>query len=364
MIRYAEAVFNGHPDKFCDILADHMIEEAYRADAEAYGQIEVGVWSDVVWLSGGIVTRKPLSRSAEQIVRDVGFYIGYTSDNHVDAEKYKVRNEVCYQIGDPAIYTTHVNDQSIIIGWAGYDEKTSFLPPEQYLAHTLRQTFVKSFRSGTLIGQGPDGKLLVRMREEQGGWRLESILVTLQQKEETSLLDLAVHVSSILRKEYGSLKKRDPRWIEDWENIEVLVNPNGPLLNGGSDGDNGQTGRKLVMDYYGPRIPMGGGALSGKDMSHIDRLGAYAARHAALQIVRSGAKSCQVTVVYAPNRNEPMDIRYDIDGRGRPVSPDCFCHHNMRKFFSGFRNTGNLGTGIHFYDLSLPWNGGLNEKIR
>ena len=33
-----------------------------------------------------------------------------------------------------------------------------------------------------------------------------------------------------------------------------MVNPNGPLVEAGSDGDNGQTGRKLVMDFYGPRV--------------------------------------------------------------------------------------------------------------
>ena len=356
MIRYAEAVFNGHPDKFCDILADHLIEEAYRADDEAYGQVEAGVWSDVVWLSGGIVTRKPLSRSIEQIVRDVGCHIGYTSDNHIDARKYQVKSEVCCEAGDPRQYTTHVNDQSIVIGWAGYDEKTHFLPPEQYLAHLFRQTFVNSFLSGILMGQGPDGKLLIRMREEQNRWRMESILVTLQQKEDTPLLDLAVHVSSVLRTEYGNLQKHDPRWIQDWEDVELLVNPNGPLLNGGSDGDNGQTGRKLVMDYYGPRIPIGGGALSGKDLSHIDRLGAYAARHTALQIVRSGAKSCQVNVAYAPNRNEPLDITYDIEGRGRPVPSDFFYHDCMRQRFCGYKKVGHLGMGIHFFDPSLPWN--------
>lgn len=110
------------------------------------------------------------------------------------------------------------------------------------------------------------------------------------------------------------------------------------------------------MDYYGPRIPIGGGALSGKDLSHIDRLGAYTARHAALQIVRSGAKSCQVTVAYAPNRNEPLDITYDIEGHGRPVPSDYFHHSCMRQRFSGYNEVGHLGMGIHFFDLSLPWN--------
>ncbi len=356
MIRYVEAVFNGHPDKFCDILADHIIEEAYKADAEAYGQVEVGVWSDVVWLSGGIVTRKPLSKSAEQIVTDVGYHIGYTQDNYIDAAKYRVLNEICFQVGNPTPYTTHVNDQSIVIGWAGYDEKTRFLPPEQFLAHSLRQAVIKSFQSGELSGQGPDGKLLIRMREEQNRWLLEHILATLQQKEETPLIDLAALVSTVMQTAYRDIRKLDSRWDQNWEDVELLVNPNGPLLNGGGDGDNGQTGRKLVMDYYGPRIPIGGGALSGKDLSHIDRLGAYTARHAALQIVRSGAKSCQVTVAYAPNRNEPLDITYDIEGHGRPVPSDYFHHSCMRQRFSGYNKVGHMGMGIHFFDLSLPWN--------
>ena len=70
-----------------------------------------------------------------------------------------------------------------------------------------------------------------------------------------------------------------------------MLNPNGPLLNGGSDGDNGQTGRKLVMDYYGPRVPIGGGALSGKDPTHIDRVGARRAREMALREVSEGART-------------------------------------------------------------------------
>ena len=40
--------------------------------------------------------------------------------------------------------------------------------------------------------------------------------------------------------------------------IEPIINPNGPLLNGGRCGDNGQTGRKFVMEYQGPPGPIGG----------------------------------------------------------------------------------------------------------
>ena len=65
---------------------------------------------------------------------------------------------------------------------------------------------------------------------------------------------------------YAHLQTRDHRWAAPWPEIELVINPNGPLINGGSDGDNGQTGRKLAVDYYGPRAPIGGGALSGKDL--------------------------------------------------------------------------------------------------
>jgi S-adenosylmethionine synthetase len=99
-----------------------------------------------------------------------------------------------------------------------------------------------------------------------------------------------------LRGAYASLRANDRRWTTPFDDIELFINPNGVLLNGGSEGDNGQTGRKLVVDYYGPRVAIGGGALSGKDLSHIDRAGAYAARHAALHAVQTGADTCRVTL--------------------------------------------------------------------
>lgn len=68
-----------------------------------------------------------------------------------------------------------------------------------------------------------------------------------------------------------------------------MVNPNGPLSDAGSRKDNGQTGRKLVMDYYGPRVPIGGGAIYGKDPMHVDRFGARNARKMAVEAVKNGA---------------------------------------------------------------------------
>jgi S-adenosylmethionine synthetase len=267
-----------------------------------------------------------------------------------------VDDRVCWIEDDPRKWTHSVNDQAICIGWAGYDSKTHFLPPEQFLAHVFRQALTDALCCGDLIGEGPDGKLMVRIRDHAGGFELEHVLCTLQQKPTTHILDLAVFVAGVFNRVYDALQRADVRWCRAWEDIELLINPNGPLINGGSDGDNGQTGRKLVMDYYGPRIPIGGGALSGKDFSHIDRAGAYAARHAAVQAVCSGAKSCQVTLMYAPNCDAPLDVCYTMEGRGERLAVDDFQHSQIKMLTDGFYGVGRLGSGCHFFDLDLPWN--------
>ncbi len=147
---------------------------------------------------------------------------------------------------------------------------------------------------------------------------------------------------------YAKIRQNDRRWTAEWGSVRIHVNPNGELIAGGSDGDNGQTGRKLVMDFYGPRVPIGGGALCGKDFAHIDRLGACAARNAAVKAVESGAAECKITLVYAPGRNEPLDVIYDMQGKGKVLGREHFGYERMKKMApdpSGF-----LGKYAPFFD--------------
>jgi len=369
MIRTAEAVLDGHPDKFCDILADSILAEGYKADPDCYAQIEAGVWSDAVWLSGKMITRKPISRTVEKIVREVGKQIGYTPDNHIDSERYRVLNEICFVEDDPRPYTAVIHDQSIVIGWAGYDERTSYLPPEQFLVHSLRRDVIASLKDGRLAGQGPDGKFLVIVRESGGEFILEEVVVTLQHKHGTGIRDLRTAVDSVFADAYKEIRQSDPRWKGEWVNVRLHVNPNGELIAGGSDGDNGQTGRKLVMDHYGPRVPIGGGALAGKDFCHIDRLGSSAARNAAIEAVQSGASECKITLVYAPGRNEPLDVIYDMRGSGKVLEKDYFGYQRMKRDFPAASllqfhglgkkgsspGIGNAGSNLRpYYRLAAP----------
>ena len=230
-------------------------------------------------------------------------------------EPWRVTNAVCRYDVDPRQWSRHVNDQAIVIGWAGYDAKVRYLPPEHFLALEFRTALWEAclHDSGAeLAGCGPDGKLIVRLREDSDGFALEHVLVTLEHPEALSVFDLAERVSAVLANCYGRLRDADRRWSATWREVEVLVNPNGPLSDAGSRKDNGQTGRKLVMDYYGPRVPLGGGAIYGKHPTHVDRFGARQARRLAVEAVEGGAGECTVRVAYAPNVSQPLDVQIDV----------------------------------------------------
>ena len=102
------------------------------------------------------------------------------------------------------------------------------------------------------------------------------------------------------------------------EHTEVLVNPSGRFVQGGFEADTGLTGRKLMVDTYGGLVPHGGGALSGKDGTKVDRSGAYMARYIAKNIVAAGlAEKCEIQLSYAIGVAHPTSIMVDTFGTGK-----------------------------------------------
>jgi S-adenosylmethionine synthetase len=95
----------------------------------------------------------------------------------------------------------------------------------------------------------------------------------------------------------------------------VLVNPTGRFVTGGPMGDTGLTGRKLVVDTYGGAARHGGGALSGKDPSKVDRSAAYAMRWVAKNVVAAKlAARAEVQVAYAIGVAHPVSVMVDTFG--------------------------------------------------
>jgi S-adenosylmethionine synthetase len=100
-----------------------------------------------------------------------------------------------------------------------------------------------------------------------------------------------------------------------WPLPDIEVNGAGMFVCGGPSGDNGLTGKKLVVDAYGPGVPIGGGAWSGKDFFKVDRLGGMAARRIAIEsLLESTASEATVTLSYLPGGDRPARVDLLLDG--------------------------------------------------
>jgi S-adenosylmethionine synthetase len=183
--------------------------------------------------------------------------------------------------------TGGAGDQGIMIGYATR-ETPSFLPLEYVLARELCQKIYAVYPY--------DGKTQVTI----SGDRVTCVVASFQHAPTDALLALVR--SSIAADEY-------------------LINPAGEWSLGGFDADSGISGRKIVIDNYGPEIGVGGGSFSGKDLTKVDRSGAYMARRIAVDYLDRfpAARAVRVKLAYAIGKREPVMAVAEVDGNVVPV---------------------------------------------
>ncbi len=97
---------------------------------------------------------------------------------------------------------------------------------------------------------------------------------------------------------------------------KLVLNGAGEFAIGGPEGDNGLSGKKLVIDHYGPGVPIGGGALAGKDPHKVDKCGALRARQLAKKLVRKGVDEARVILGWAPGGDAPFLIEASTNQAG------------------------------------------------
>ena len=266
MIRTAEFVSPGHPDKICDRISDKILDTCLEQDSESRVAIETAGGHGQIHLTGEITTNaEPLDYQG--IVRSVCGEEIFTTTNIVEQSNF-IKQGV--DVGG-------AGDQGIMVGYA-CDENDEYVPQEYYLARDLCRFLYDRFPY--------DGKTQITTNDH---WITH--IVTSFQNVEKEQLEQSVA-------EYMDFEVDD---------IIVHCNPAGDWTQGGFDADAGLTGRKLVVDYYGPRVPIGGGAYSGKDPSKVDRSAAYMARHIALkELNERNLSECWVYLSYAIGEKEPL----------------------------------------------------------
>ena len=384
---FAESVLPGHPDKLADQVADALVDIALQQDPRAIVQIEVAVHDRRCHVNGRLSTAgAPLDRHyVEATVRGVferaGFGVPFEPIGHgtdyacplpVDVE---VDLACTIDEADPAERDLRelTDDQAIHIGYAVGTPETHWLPIEQHLASRLREALLALLVNDRSLGGGPDGKLLLALRpagQGAGGltrWAPAWVITSVQHLEAAPTVVLERAVRRCFTQRLEEEAARMPALLEPpGPDFVVRFNEAGPFVEGGPMNDNGQTGRKLVMDFYGPRVAIGGGALSGKDPWRLDRAAALRTRQIAVAMVATGfVHEARVTFAWGPRDARPSGVVLEADGR---VLDDVTTARWLSRFDPGLAathaelglaqvNWENCARAGHF-GRDLPWERG------
>jgi S-adenosylmethionine synthetase len=296
----AEYVFPGRPDKLCDAIADALVEEAARREKRALCGIEVAVHRASIFVTGRIACADAETIPVNEIVRECYRSAGYGEAWFPAPEDVEVWTSLCLGplVEGEAAFRDVSDDQSIVTGYAVDSPGTNWLPPEHWLVWRLSERLQRLRAKAPELALGPDGKVVLVFDSETK--TLAAFSASMQQRVGGSEIDLHRAVRATVAGELRECAPAIPGFRTDLPE-GFQVNGAGNFEVGGPEGDNGLSGKKLVVGAYGPRVPIGGGALSGKDFFKADRAGAILARRLAKTVVAAGvAAECTATLAIFP----------------------------------------------------------------
>ena len=319
----SESVTEGHPDKVCDQIADAVLDDIIAADPSARVAVEVCATTGLVMVFGEVSsTHTPNVRNiVRDVVKDVGYDDGAMGFDYRTCSVISALNEqspdIARGVDEASDYVgcdesdkLGAGDQGMMFGCAT-DETPELMPLPIVLAHALTRRLSAARKSGEIPWLRPDGKAQVTVEYRDGvPARVDVVVLSAQHADTVSQQEL----ESVLTEKV--IKKAIPaKWLDG--DTKMYINPTGRFVIGGPAGDSGVTGRKIIVDTYGGYCPHGGGALSGKDPTKVDRSGLYMARYIAKNLVAAGvAHRVELQVAYAIGRARPVSVNVNTFGTG------------------------------------------------
>ena len=275
MYKTAECVTPRHPDKLCDRISDAILDACLEQDPDSRVAIETMGGHGIITITGEVTTKAYFN--AREIAQRIA------------GKQYGVQVNIVSQSSEIAngVDTGGAGDQGIMVGYA-CNENEAMIPQELYLARSLCQFIYEKYPY--------DGKTQITLNDKN---EIYTIVASFQNVKKEDLFNEVA--------KWWANNKFQP---EDLTQINIYCNPAGDWSHGGFEADTGVTGRKLAVDNYGPQIPIGGGAFSGKDATKVDRSGAYMARYIAVDLLKRypDAKEALVKIAYAIGVAEPVMI--------------------------------------------------------
>jgi len=320
-----ECVSPGHPDKVADCISDAILDAYLEKDPTSKVAVETMVKNQVSIVAGEVTSKETID--TQDVVEKVTRLLGYTSSEANFSDKH-VNHISFIDKQSPELASLQKNtivsgDQGFVYGYAS-QEAPNYMPLGSYLSRKLLGKVLLNDKLG------PDAKSQISIEYKDG----------IPQKVKEMVIS-TMHPVFIDPKQYRNKEFMVSLLVDETEEIrnyfdedtKFLFNPAGPWTVGGPDADCGLTGRKIVIDQYGPYSPVGGGAFSGKDPSKVDRSGAYLARWIAKHIVAAGwAKECTVGISFIIGQSDGKFLSLDY-GREKPFVPHDFIYSLVLDLF-------------------------------
>lgn len=323
----SESVTEGHPDKICDQIADTIVDALLAQDPQSRVAIEAMITTGFVAIAGEVTTSGYVE--IPSLVRDTIVGIGYDrSEVGFDGSQCGVLVALGEQSPDIAqgvnvalqlrehddqdlFDAQGAGDQGIMFGYA-CSETAQYMPLPIWLAHRLSEQLTRVRKDGILEYLRPDGKTQVTVAYDgQVPVGIDTVVVSAQHASGVTSAkidaDIRKYVIAPILERIGYSAK----------NVSTFINPTGYFEIGGPKADAGVTGRKIIVDTYGGMSRHGGGALSGKDPSKVDRSAPYALRWAAKNAVAAGlAERVELHIAYAIGSSAPIGFYAETFGTG------------------------------------------------
>jgi S-adenosylmethionine synthetase len=330
----SESVSEGHPDKICDQISDAVLDAILAKDSKSRVACETFCTTGLVIVGGEITTScyAPVNEIARNKIREIG-YTGKSSGGF-DADTCAVMvtldqqsadisagvdNSIEVREGESSEKSVGAGDQGLMFGFAS-NETEEYMPIAITLAHEIMKKLADVRKNHSEVTYlRPDSKSQVTVEYRDGvAARIDTIVVSTQHDpvvrgEEDNKKVQEIIAKDIQKYVLDEIISKSP--IKTDANTTYFFNPSGRFVVGGPQGDAGLTGRKIIVDTYGGYARHGGGAFSGKDPTKVDRSAAYAARHAAKNIVAAGiADQCEIQISYAIGVANPTSIYVNTFG--------------------------------------------------
>lgn len=318
----SQSVTEGHPDRLCDTISDAIVDAYLRQDSTARITAECAISKNVLFLAARYASEAVVDvpEIARSVIKDVGYW---PRDFNADEctvvtsliEQSKTVRETNFSSMHDELDRITVSHQATVFGYA-CRHTPELMPLPITLANRLSRQLSEARRQRSIEYLSPDCTTQVGIEfVNDFPDRIHSITLITGCNSPDSMPAFEQIEEDLRHHVINPVFRNAP--IKPDNMTRVIINPEGPFMRSGPAVHSGMTGRKTDSDTYGSYARHCGAALSGKGPSRIDRVGAYAARYAAKNVVAAGlAEQCEVQLSYTIGFPGPVSVNLTTKGTG------------------------------------------------